>query len=197
MTGAGPGPGRRPSSRRVMIGEPAWGSVRPFLLLQAFQGDPEQGRDRRAGEPLGRPGRVAGGRIRADFAELRPLAPEQPDRLDRGQLDDPQDDLGGDRHPILIIIPGPDRDPEGPGQVGTASLAVEFGAERPQPVGEAMLDPDRFGGVLATRHGTSSRRRCRIDHRSSIESGRGEMSRRRTSRSSQAARHVQAIFSME
>src|SRR5947208_16888413 len=86
--------------------------------------------------------------------ELRALAAEQPDRLDRGQLDDPEDDLGGDRHAVLVVVPGPDRNPECPGQVGASSFAIKFSTEAPQPIREPLLDLDRFGCILAAGHGS-------------------------------------------
>ena len=89
---------------------------------------------------------------RRRLAELRPPAVEQPDRLDRGQLDDPEDDLGGDRHAGLVVVPGPDRDPEPPGQVRAAPLADELDPELAEPLGDPAFDLHHVRGVLSTRH---------------------------------------------
>jgi hypothetical protein len=92
------------------------------------------------------------GRLRIPLAvlipgqtELRAFPMKEPDRLDRGQLDDLQDHLGWDGHSTFIVIPGPDRDIEPSGHFGPASIAEQFRAKITEPFGQLKLGSHRLG----------------------------------------------------
>ena len=132
-----PIPGRRPCRPRR--------AERDLAPFEALERRAEQDSTEASGP-------ASGSRTGVPVAELRPGAVEQPGRLDRGQLDEAEDDLGRDRHAGLVVVPGPDRQPEPPGQLGAAPLAEQLVAEVAEPLGDAALDLHEIRCVLPSRH---------------------------------------------
>ena len=59
-----------------------------------------------------------------DGPVLLSFAEEQPAGLDCGDFEEAEDDLGRDRHPRLIVVPGPVRDAEGLGKLLAPFLPI-------------------------------------------------------------------------
>ena len=127
-----------------------WPGLSIPVRSRSWRRGPEQAADHLWRRRLGLD-RGLGGRL----AILRNLAVQQPHRLDAGQLDDPQHDLGRYGHPGLVIIPGPHRDPEPPRELRPSTVPKLFRAKRTEPLRQRALGTDRVGQCLAAGHGRS------------------------------------------
>ena len=70
-----------------------------------------------------------------------------------GDLDEAEDDLGGDGAAPLVVRPGPEGQAERLGQQRAAVLAVEFLADFPDASGKVGLDLLPVGGAGEAFHG--------------------------------------------
>ena len=145
-TGEAPFMGGARGPRDRLLARGAGPRARDSLSLQELQGRPQQRADghRRARAPVAA--------IRAPLAELGALAVQQPGRLDGGQFDDLQDHLGGHRHPRLVVVPGPDGDPQAAGHLRTAPLTEQLRAQARETLGQGQLCTHRLRKGFATSH---------------------------------------------
>jgi len=77
---------------------------------------------------------------------------EQPHRLDRGQLNDPENHFSRNRHPSFIVVPGPHRDPQATSQLRPTPFTKQLGSESTEPFRQRVLGLDQVGQRLATGH---------------------------------------------
>ena len=117
-----------------------------LVLFEELKGRPEQGADRDGGLTARSPRSVE------LMAKLRFFAVQEPTRLDRGQLDDFQDDLRGDGHPALVVVPGPDGNPQPTGHLRSTAVSIQFRAQRRQTLGKSQLGTNRFRESFPTSH---------------------------------------------
>ena len=117
-----------------------------FLIFQQLESRSEQGTDGELGEAAAPSRSVRGGR------SLGPSPRKQPPRLDRGQLDDLQDDLRRDRDTTFIIVPGPDRNPQPPCHLRSTAFSVQIQTQSGQPFREVQLGTNRFRKRFPTSH---------------------------------------------
>lgn len=76
-------------------------------------------------------------------------------RVDVGDLDKPEEGLGGDGTAIFIVMPGPIRQVQRSREERATVLTVAFQSDFPHPLGEVELQGLPFGTVRHRVHGVS------------------------------------------